>query len=52
MDTVEDVEQLRRSVVMLTPGVPAFDREQALEVLTALRDSMDEVRQLRRLLRG
>ena len=31
-----EVEQLRRSVAMLPSGAPAFDREDALQVLAAL----------------
>lgn len=31
-----DVEQLRRSVAMLTPGSRALDREETLQVLNAL----------------
>ncbi len=33
---VLEVEQLRRSVAMLPPGADAFDRENALAVLSAL----------------
>lgn len=33
---VHEVERLRRSIAMLTPKVPVFDREEALAVVTAL----------------
>jgi hypothetical protein len=36
----EDVERVRRSVAMLSPGVNALRREPALAVLTALVDSL------------
>lgn len=45
----EQVEQLRRSVAMLPPGAMALGREDALAVLTSLRELR---RRLTRLERG
>jgi hypothetical protein len=41
----EVVENRRRSIAMLTPGVPALKREEALELLEQL---VEALRQLRR----
>jgi hypothetical protein len=41
------VEQLRRSVVMLPPGAPALNRDEAAAVLGALVEALLEVRRLR-----
>jgi len=43
----ELVENRRRSVAMLTPGVPAMSREEALEILEQLAAALHEVRRLR-----
>lgn len=40
LDTPEDVEQLRRSIAMLSPGAPALDREAAMRVLARLLEAM------------
>jgi hypothetical protein len=42
----ELIENRRRSVAMLTPGVPALSREEALELLQA---ALHKVRRLRAL---
>jgi hypothetical protein len=48
------LDNLRRSIVMLTPGVPALSREEAislLEELTELRERLDRLQAgLRQLL--
>ena len=48
-----ELEILRRSIAMLSPGVPALRREQALEVLgelAAVQRRLDDLRsELRRL---
>jgi hypothetical protein len=36
----EHVENQRRSIAMLTPGVPALNREQALTLLTQLAEAL------------
>lgn len=33
-----ELENLRRSLALLTPGVPALDREQAIRLLEELQD--------------
>ena len=42
----ELVENRRQSIAMLTPGVPALNREEALELLEQLRVALDEIRRL------
>ncbi len=47
MDRRHELENLRRSIVMLTPGVPALTREEALrllEELAALEARLDTLR--------
>jgi hypothetical protein len=39
----ELVENRRRSVAMLTPGVPALNREEALELLEQLAEALRRV---------
>jgi hypothetical protein len=47
-----EVEQLRRSVAMLTPGTrDALDREQAMRLLAELGDVQGRLDDLRRRLR-
>jgi hypothetical protein len=48
LPTPELVENLRRSIAMLPSGVPALDRDEALEVLGQLEAALLEVRNLRR----
>lgn len=36
LDTPESVEQLRRSIALLAPETPVWNREEACEVLEAL----------------
>lgn len=40
LSTPESVEQLRRSIAMLSPGAPALDREDAMRVLARLLELM------------
>jgi hypothetical protein len=42
-----ELEQLRRSVVMLSPGQFALSREQALQILGELEDALVEIVRLR-----
>lgn len=42
-----ELETLRRSIVMLTPGQPAMKREQALELLSELSAVQDRLDRLR-----
>jgi hypothetical protein len=42
----ELVENQRRSIAMLAPGVPALNREQALELLGQLEAALLELRRL------
>jgi hypothetical protein len=42
-----ELEQLRRSVVMLSPGQFALRREQALQILGELEDAQAEITRLR-----
>jgi hypothetical protein len=46
LPSVERTEQLRRSVVMLPPGAPALDREQAALLYGQLITALLEVRRL------
>jgi hypothetical protein len=54
VDRRHELENLRRSIVMLTPGVGALSREEALvllEGLTSVRERLDKLQLgLRRLL--
>ena len=43
----ERVENFRRSIVMLPPGAPALNREEAAQVFAALVEALLDVRQLR-----
>jgi hypothetical protein len=43
----ELVENERRSVAMLAPGVPALSREEALELLEQLEAALLELRRIR-----
>jgi len=43
-----ELEQLRRSIAMLSPGARALDREQALRVLADLQAAQKEMEGLRR----
>lgn len=46
MDRGHQLDNLRRSIIMLTPGVPALSREEAislLEELTDLRERLDKL---------
>lgn len=45
--TTEDIENLRRSLAMLPPQGPAWNREQAIEVLTELQRLRRAIEQLR-----
>ena len=45
---VELVENRRRSVAMLEPGVPALNREEPMELLAQLEAAFLELRKLRR----
>jgi hypothetical protein len=36
LTNVHDIERLRRSVAMLRPGAPVFDREESLRLLTVV----------------
>jgi vacuolar-type H+-ATPase subunit D/Vma8 len=49
MERRYELETLRRSLVMLRPGAPALDREEAMRLV---RELQDLERQLRRLRRG
>jgi len=42
-----ELEQLRRSIAMLTPGARALDREQALQLLADLQAAQKERDDLR-----
>lgn len=42
-----ELEQLRRSIAMLSPGARALDREQALRVLADLQAAQREAEELR-----
>jgi hypothetical protein len=44
----ELVENHRRSVAMLSPGVPALNREEALELLRQLEAALRELREMTR----
>jgi hypothetical protein len=43
----ELVENRRRSIAMLPPGVPALDRDQALELLDQLTAALVALRELK-----
>jgi hypothetical protein len=46
MRTFEDLERVRRSIAMLTPGQPALEREDALNLLAemqVLRRDLDQL---------
>jgi len=43
----ELVETRRRSIAMLAPGVPALDRDEALELLGQLLEALTQLRDLR-----
>ena len=43
----ELVENRRRSIAMLPTGAPALNRDEALEVLRQLGDTLHELRRLR-----
>jgi hypothetical protein len=45
-----EIERLRRSIVMLSPGAPALDREEALTVMAELQEAQTALRELRRAL--
>ena len=47
MDRRHELENLRRSIAMLTPGVSALTREQALDLLAELEDLGTRLRRLR-----
>jgi hypothetical protein len=47
LPTPELVENRRRSVAMLPPGVPALNRDEALELLGQLEAALVELRKLR-----
>ena len=47
MAAQHEVEILRRSVVMLAPGAPALNREQAIELLGDLQQVQGRLDQLR-----
>jgi hypothetical protein len=47
LPTPELVENRRRSIAMLPSGVPALDRDEALELLGQLEAALLEVRKLR-----
>jgi vacuolar-type H+-ATPase subunit D/Vma8 len=49
MERRYELETLRRSLVMLRPGAPALDREEAMRLV---RELQDLERQLRRLRQG
>jgi hypothetical protein len=51
MDTPYELENLRRSIAMLSPGARALDREQALRVLADLQAAQRERDELRARLR-
>lgn len=42
----EQLENLRRSVAMLSPGAPALKREEALRLLSEVQDTQRELRRL------
>lgn len=44
LDTPETVEQLRRSIAMLAPRTPVWNREEACEVLEALGAALGALR--------
>jgi hypothetical protein len=46
--TREQVEQLRRSIALLQPGAAAMDREDAMRLLSELRDVQARLDRLRR----
>jgi hypothetical protein len=43
----ELVENRRRSIAMLPPGVPALNRDEALELLALLEAALVELRKIR-----
>ena len=47
MDRRHELENLRRSIAMLTPGVKALTREQALDLLAELEDLGSRLGRLR-----
>jgi hypothetical protein len=47
LPTPELVENRRRSIAMLPSGVPALDRDEALELLGQLEAALVELRKLR-----
>lgn len=47
VDRRHELENLRRSIAMLTPGVQALTREQALELLSEIEDLDSRLRRLR-----
>ncbi len=51
MDRRYELEQLRRSIVMLTPGVPALSREEAISLLEELAEVQGRLDRLRAGLR-
>jgi len=50
--TFEDLERLRRSIVMLEPGAMALRREDAANLIAELQATERELRRLRTGLRG
>lgn len=51
LDRKYQLEQLRRSLVLLTPGVPALDREQAIGLLAELQEVQGRLDRLKARLR-
>ncbi|MDP9402615.1 MAG: hypothetical protein M3P85_04630 [Actinomycetota bacterium] len=51
MDRQYDLEILRRSIAMLTPGAHALSREEALRLLSELREVQGRLDQLKATLR-
>ncbi|MDP9386948.1 MAG: hypothetical protein M3Q48_03220 [Actinomycetota bacterium] len=51
MDRQSELEILRRSIAMLTPGAGALSREEALRLLSELREVQGRLDQLKATLR-
>jgi len=47
MERRYELETLRRSLAMLPPGAPAFDREQAISLVRELQELERQLRTLR-----
>jgi hypothetical protein len=52
MERPKDLESWRRSIIMLPPGTPALDREDAAALIAELQEAERKLRVIREALRG